>query len=37
MMITHDLGVALLASGLEEEAKVLFEKTGHAPLAPFVQ
>ena len=37
MMITHDLWVALLASGLEDEAKALFEKTGHAPLTPLAQ
>lgn len=29
MMIIRDLGVALMASGAEEEAHTLFEKTGH--------
>lgn len=29
MMIVNDLWVALMASGLEDEAKVLFEKTGN--------
>ena len=29
MMIVNDLGVALMASGKEEEARVLFEQTGH--------
>jgi hypothetical protein len=29
MMVIRDLGVALMASGAEEEAHALFEKTGH--------
>lgn len=29
MMIVNDLGVALIASGNEEEARALFEKSGH--------
>ncbi len=29
MMIINDLGVALMASGKEEEARELFEKSGH--------
>lgn len=29
MMIINDLGVALMASGEEEEARMLFEKSGH--------
>lgn len=29
MMIINDLGVALMASGAEEEARILFEKSGH--------
>jgi Flp pilus assembly protein TadD len=29
MMIINDLGVALMASGEEEEARLLFEKSGH--------
>ena len=29
MMIINDLGVALMASGAEEEAKKLFEQSGH--------
>lgn len=29
MMIVNDLGVALMASGEEEEARLLFEKSGH--------
>jgi hypothetical protein len=29
MMVVRDLGVALMASGAEEEAHALFERTGH--------
>jgi hypothetical protein len=29
MMVIHDLGVALMASGAEDEARMLFEKTGN--------
>jgi Flp pilus assembly protein TadD len=29
MMIINDLGVALMASGEEDEARELFEKSGH--------
>lgn len=29
VMIINDLGVALMASGAEDEARVLFEKSGH--------
>jgi Flp pilus assembly protein TadD len=29
IMVINDLGVALMASGAEDEARLLFEKTGH--------